>query len=81
MTRYVEAANFHQSAFLNGTGIGNALPVSNRAESKNWTMVTSDYGILVKVKGKDCLIPWANVSGCTLGEPVASEQKAAAVSG
>lgn len=81
MKRYVKAANFHQSAFLNGTSIGNALPVTNRAESKNWVMTTSEYGIMVTVRGSDCLIPWANVSGCTLGEQVAATEKAPTVSG
>ncbi len=74
MNRKVTTANFHQSVFLAGQTIGNQLPSTRMMASQHWPMKTSPYGLVVTIKGQDCLVPWANVSACSLGEEL-SEAK------
>lgn len=77
ISRQVKYVRFQTSLFVPGAGdVGLALP--NPSRHIDFKAISSAEGVILTMKGRESLVPWANVVIAELGEEISQTNKAAA---
>ncbi len=73
--RQIKYVRFQTSLFVPGSGdVGLALP--NPGRHIEFKAISSTEGVLLTMRGRETIVPWANVVIAELGEEIGSEPKA-----